>query len=316
MWDGSRCSSRGRIEPHGSEVLAAAAAAGLRVVDRVLPQQGVRGLFHALEGLDGVDIVNLRSPLDSESRLMLFHGSAAVLANSQHEPFGLVGLETMAAGGVACIGYTGEDYAVPGHNALALETNDPQEFLDLFGALRIDPSVDRALRRAGRATAQQYTWSQVVHRNLLPRLRLIGGASHDGTPMSHDQGRRGRMHLHIAGHHTNIPPHLLGWIAERLEDLDAPHNDILEARVIVAGHKLGRRCRQEARIELTLAAQTLSVTQVAKTPYDAVYAALKAAERQLRAVRSTEHAEPSHDKALPTPPTHNHDAALQTVAAQ
>ena len=308
--------ARGGVEPHGSEVLAAAAAAGLRVVDRPLPQQGVRGLFHALEGLDGIDIVNLRSPLDSESRLMLFHGSAAVLANSQHEPFGLVGLETMAAGGVACIGYTGEDYAVPGHNALALETDDPQEFLDLFGALRVNPFADRALRRAGRATAQHYTWPQVVYRNLLPRLGLAGGAPHNGTPMSHDQGRKGQMHLHIAGHHTNIPPHLLGWIAERLEDLDAPQNDILQARVIVAGHKPGRRCRQEARIELTLAAQTLSVTQVAKTPYDAVNAALKTVERQLRAVRNIEQAEPSHDKAPPTPPTYHDDAALHTVAAQ
>jgi glycosyltransferase involved in cell wall biosynthesis len=145
--------ARGGVEPYGAEVLAAAAAAGLRVADRFLPQRGVRGLLHALEGLQGVDIVNLCSPLDPESRLVLFHCAAAMLANSQHEPFGLVGLETMAAGGVACIGYTGEDYAVPGHNALALETNDPQEFLDLFGMLRLNPPLERALRRAGRVTA-------------------------------------------------------------------------------------------------------------------------------------------------------------------
>jgi ribosomal subunit interface protein len=124
------------------------------------------------------------------------------------------------------------------------------------------------------------------------------------------------MPLHIAGHHTTIPPHLLGWIAERLEDLDTPHNDILQARVIVAGHKPGQRCSQEARVELTLAAQTLSVTQVAKTPYDAVHAALKAIERQLRAVRSIERAGPSNDNALPAPSTHHDNAALQTVAAQ
>jgi hypothetical protein len=99
---------------------------------------------------------------------------------SHHEPFGLVGLETMAAGGVACIGYTGEDYAVPGHNALALETNDPQEFLDLFGTLRLNPAIERALRRAGRATAQHYTWSKIVHRLLLPRLHLIACPS-NGT---------------------------------------------------------------------------------------------------------------------------------------
>ncbi len=35
-------------------------------------------------------------------------------------PNGLVGLETMAAGGVACTGGTGEDYAVAGRNALVL----------------------------------------------------------------------------------------------------------------------------------------------------------------------------------------------------
>jgi glycosyltransferase involved in cell wall biosynthesis len=165
--------ARGGIEPHGAEVLAAAATSGLRVADRVLGQRGPRGLIQALEGLDAVDIVNLCSPLDPESRRVLLHNSAAVLANSQHEPFGLVGLETMAAGGVACIGSTGEDYAMPGHNALALETNDPQEFLDLFGTLRVNSALEHALRRAGRATAQHYTWSQIMHRILLPRLRLV-----------------------------------------------------------------------------------------------------------------------------------------------
>jgi glycosyltransferase involved in cell wall biosynthesis len=169
--------ARGRVEPHGAEVLSAAAANGLRVADRLFPQRGARGLMQVLEGLHGVDIINLCSPLDPESRLVLFHSSAAILANSQQEPFRLVGLETMAAGGVACIGYTGEDYAGPGHSALTLETDDPQEFLDLFGTLRVNPSLERALRRAGRTTAQQYTWPQIMHRILLPRLGLIAGSA-------------------------------------------------------------------------------------------------------------------------------------------
>ena len=79
-------------------------------------------------------MVSLRSPLDSDSCRVLFHGSAAVLANSGREPFGRVGLETMAVDGVACTGCSGEDSAVPGRNALVLETNDLQEFLRLFGA--------------------------------------------------------------------------------------------------------------------------------------------------------------------------------------
>jgi ribosome-associated translation inhibitor RaiA len=144
------------------------------------------------------------------------------------------------------------------------------------------------LRRAGRATAEHYTWSQVMRRILLPRLRFMAD-SYNGTATAQDsQGKKGRMRLHIEGQHTNIPPHLLGWIAERLEDLDAPHGDILQARVTLAGHKNGQRCRQEARVELVLAAETLFVTQVAKTPYDAVCAALKAAERELRNMRTLE----------------------------
>jgi len=45
-------------------------------------------------------------------------GSLVVLADSVHEPFGLVGLEAMAVRGLACTGGTGEDYAEPGRNAL------------------------------------------------------------------------------------------------------------------------------------------------------------------------------------------------------
>jgi glycosyltransferase involved in cell wall biosynthesis len=164
--------ARGGIEGHGVEVLAKAAAAGLRVVKRTSHEESVHGLLQALEGIDEADIVDLRAPLDPESCRLLFRCSAAVLANSGREPFGLVGLETMAAGGVACTGATGEDYVVPGQNALVLETADPWEFVTLFRELRANPMKDRALRRAGRATAEQYSWSHIVGRVLLPRLHV------------------------------------------------------------------------------------------------------------------------------------------------
>jgi glycosyltransferase involved in cell wall biosynthesis len=100
----------------------------------------------------------------------------AVLANSTHEPFGLVGLEAIAACGVACTGGSGEDYAVPGHNALVLETEDPEEFLGLYAALRAHPATEHALRRAGRLTGRQYAWPQVLQHTLPPRLALHGHA--------------------------------------------------------------------------------------------------------------------------------------------
>ena len=111
----------------------------------------------------------------------------------------------MAAGGVACIGYTGEDYAVPGHNALALETDDPQEFLDLFGTLRLNPAMERALRRAGRLTAQYYTWSRIMHSILLPRLRLIADTSHGTKITSSIQARRRRQGLPTEALRANVP---------------------------------------------------------------------------------------------------------------
>lgn len=165
--------ARGGVEPHGHEVLAAAAATGLRVAERVVSKPSVRDLLLAMEGLEKVDIVSVRSPLSRASLRVLFHASAAVLANSAHEPFGLVGLETMAVAGVACTGCSGEDYALPGYNALVLETADPQEFIRLFRELRANPGHERALRRAGRRTAKQYLWPRIIQRILLPRLHLF-----------------------------------------------------------------------------------------------------------------------------------------------
>jgi glycosyltransferase involved in cell wall biosynthesis len=174
--------ARGGIEGHGAEVLTAAAGMGLHVVERPLAHPGVPGLLHALEDLHEVDVVSLRSPLDGDSCRTLFHGSAAVLANSGREPFGLVGLETMAVGGVACTGATGEDYVVPGYNALVLETADPQEFVSLYGVLHDNPGRERAMRRAGRATAKRYAWSHIVQEVLLPRLCMLIGAPNRRRP--------------------------------------------------------------------------------------------------------------------------------------
>ena len=162
--------ARGGVEAHGAEVLRTAAARGLRVVACTMPEPGVAGLLHAVSKVDDADIVSLCSPVDPQSRQLLFHSSHAVLANSGREPFGLVGLETMAAGGVACTGCSGEDYAVPGLNALVLETDDPQEFIGLFGVLRTNPSQEHAIRQAGLATAQDYQWTEILRRVLLPRV--------------------------------------------------------------------------------------------------------------------------------------------------
>jgi glycosyltransferase involved in cell wall biosynthesis len=168
--------ARGGAESHGAEVFAAMSAHGLERVDRMWRRPGVPGIREALHRIEGdIDVVNLCSHVDPGARQLLFRGSDAVLANSSHEPFGLVGLEAMAAGGLACTGGTGEDYALPGQNALVLETGEPEEFLGMFARLRDAPEQERAMRHAGRLTARRFSWSEVVERVLLPRLGLAGG---------------------------------------------------------------------------------------------------------------------------------------------
>ena len=168
--------ARGGVEAHGAEVEAAMRAHQLHCVDRESRQGGPDGLLDALGDLNGADVVNLRSHVDAAARSVLFHGSEAVLANSGREPFGLVGLETMAVGGLACTGSTGEDYAVPGRNALVLETADPAEFLGLYQRLRARPDEAHEMRRAGQSTARQFAWPEIVDRVLLPRAELAAGA--------------------------------------------------------------------------------------------------------------------------------------------
>jgi glycosyltransferase involved in cell wall biosynthesis len=171
--------ARGGSEPYGAEVLAAMEAHGLQRIDRESREPGASGLLGALSEVNGADVVNLRSHVDPDGRRTLFRSAGAVLANSGHEPFGLVGLETMAAGGIACTGCSGEDYAVPGQNALVLETGDPNEFLRLFWKLRSRPDAAAALRRRGRWMAKRFAWPEVIQQVLLPRVELAydGGLS-------------------------------------------------------------------------------------------------------------------------------------------
>ena len=164
--------ARGGSEPYGREVMSIAQRLGLRVVDRDNRKGGLAGFFEAIMKADDADIINLQAHVDPETRRVLFRAADTVLANSSHEPFGLVGLEAMAVGGIACTGCSGEDYAVSGRNALVLQTGEAQEFLGLYQQLHDTPGQIPAMRRAGRSTAKQYAWPEVIRANLLPRVTL------------------------------------------------------------------------------------------------------------------------------------------------
>ncbi|MDD9936761.1 MAG: glycosyltransferase family 4 protein [Myxococcales bacterium] len=164
--------ARGGSETHGAQVMTHARRLGLRVARRENAGGDIRGLLEASRNLDDVDVLELTSHVDANCRRVLFRSSDVVLANSVHEPFGLVGLEAMAVGSIAVTGCTGEDYAIPGHNALVLQTGDPEEFLKLYSPLHSNDQVRRALCKAGRATAERYSWPSVIETSLVPHLAV------------------------------------------------------------------------------------------------------------------------------------------------
>lgn len=175
--------ARGGTEPYGNEILRTAANLGLRVRERALFSPDERGMLDVLDDVNEVDVLNLLTPVEPKVRGLLFAAADAVLANSSHEPFGLVGLETMAVKGVACIGNTGEDYAIPGYNAIVMESDDPREFIRLYAALKSSPLKERALKNAARRTAQQYAWMKIIRRVLLPKFSAL--TADPSPPLKH-----------------------------------------------------------------------------------------------------------------------------------
>jgi glycosyltransferase involved in cell wall biosynthesis len=152
---------RGGREPYGDTIFARARDLGLAIEDVSVasrePDVFVERLASTKSG-----IVNLQTFVPEELLYALYHVADAVLANSGKEPFGLVGLEVMAASGVAVTGSTGEDYAAPFENAIVCDTGDGRELAAYLNALIADPALARSIRAAGAATAERYTWPIVL----------------------------------------------------------------------------------------------------------------------------------------------------------
>ena len=77
-----------------------------QVCDWFEPVDDAGGVVRALSESRGAAVVNLCRFLPEAVIPEIDLAATAVLANSGHEPFGLVGLEAMAAGGVAVVGAT------------------------------------------------------------------------------------------------------------------------------------------------------------------------------------------------------------------
>jgi glycosyltransferase involved in cell wall biosynthesis len=162
---------RGGIEPFGGEVLAHARSLGLSVTGWNERVADVGGIARALRATDAV-VIDLQTFLPDGVIPPMYAAADGVLANSGHEPFGLVGLEAMASGGVAFVGATGEEYAEPFKNAMVIETDDAAEIVAYVTHLAEHPETARNLRIAAQRTARDYTWQRVID-ILLQRLEYV-----------------------------------------------------------------------------------------------------------------------------------------------
>jgi glycosyltransferase involved in cell wall biosynthesis len=157
---------RGGREAHGAEVIALAQHEGLSVLDVPAPADAA-ALAAMLRDSHQVDLLNITSFLAESTVQATYSACDAVLANSGREPFGLVGLEVMAAGGIAVTGSTGEDYAEAYRNAVVLETDDPLEIVTELSVLKERPALASHLRKRGRVTARDYLWENVIEQLML-----------------------------------------------------------------------------------------------------------------------------------------------------
>jgi glycosyltransferase involved in cell wall biosynthesis len=165
--------ARGGMESYGQEVIQKALSLGLSIKDALIDPRDKTGYTAALAAAAPADIINIRFSLPLDFLAVMYRAVDAVLANSGHEPFGIVGLEAMAAGGIVFTGSSGEDYAIPFVNSFMIDTSDPLEIVSYILLLKNDPAKMRHMRASARVTAHYYTWENAV-RNLINKLENQG----------------------------------------------------------------------------------------------------------------------------------------------
>ena len=153
---------RGSRSPYAETVGDRIFGRGLTVERLALPQgTSSRDLAAAIASTNA-EVVFLDFFIDEKALRSLYASADGVLANSEKEPFGLVGLEVMSCGGIAYVGRTGEDYAVPFGNAVVVQSDDPRELISSFTTLREKPELAASLREEGRATAKRFSWPRIL----------------------------------------------------------------------------------------------------------------------------------------------------------
>lgn len=153
---------RGSRSDYADVIGARIRARGLDVERLSLPSTAAPRDFAAALATTNAPIVFLDFFVSERTLRALYGAADGVLANSEKEPFGLVGLEVMSCGGIAYVGRTGEDYAVPMVNCVVVQSEDPRELISSYRILSERADLVTAMRSEGRATAKRFSWPRIL----------------------------------------------------------------------------------------------------------------------------------------------------------
>ena len=136
----------------------------------------------------------------------------------------------MAVAGVACTGCSGEDYAVPGYNALVLETNDPRSSPPCSTSCILTLYVNAA---SDVLEAQQR--SSICGRRLSNICSCLASTSWPNarrSPLLKHPTSLAGVHAHASCRMRACPP-LAEWMADRLKRRRTSREDGTLAHVTI-----------------------------------------------------------------------------------
>jgi len=192
--------ARGGTDSYGRKITQRARSLGLTVKEvstegdarehyrQAMLEENFSPYLEAISKAESADILNLLFPIPHSFLRVIYRASDVVLANSVHEPFGLVGLEAMAAGAMVFCGCSGEDYATHMYNAIVLDTSKADEIHFYVDYIRTHPEKKEAMSEAAKRTAEQWTWEEVV-KILISKLEFRLGTQKTGLPSEVDTSR-------------------------------------------------------------------------------------------------------------------------------
>ncbi len=160
---GPRLIVRGTNEPYRMAVIEKAWEQGLVWAEIRMERPSPSKIIRELKRYRGADVLELCFFVPEDFLRFLYAGCDAILANSSHEPFGLVGLEVMACGGVAFTGCSGEDYAQSFLNSVVIDSDDAREISIYVQDLLGHPQTSSDIRSRGRLTSSLFLWELVVN---------------------------------------------------------------------------------------------------------------------------------------------------------